>query len=158
MKPTTAAVLEQRHLQERADAAEFDQGVAHTGGGRQECIGRDIRGLDRLSGRNAPRDQSGVLGEWISAAPFGEGGRYAQQRHPFDALPIIRQECTERRRAQPQRPLQHRIEHRRQIAGRGVDHLQHLGGRGLLLQRLALFGDQPRVLHRDHRLGGEVLQ
>ena len=56
------------------------------------------------------------------------------------------------------RLFQHRIEHRRQIAGRGVDHLQHLGGRGLLLQRLALLGDQPRVLHRDHRLGGEVLQ
>ena len=35
---------------------------------------------------------------------------------------------------------------------------KHLGGRGLLLQRLALFGHQPRVLHRDHRLRGEVLQ
>ena len=56
------------------------------------------------------------------------------------------------------RLFQHRVEHRRQIAGRGVDHLQHLSGRGLLLQRLALLGDQPRVLHRDHRLGGEVLQ
>ena len=42
------AVLEQRHLQKRADAAQFDQGVAHTGGGRQEFIGHDIRGLDRL--------------------------------------------------------------------------------------------------------------
>ena len=46
----------------------------------------------------------------------------------------------------------------RQFAGRCVDHLQHFGGRGLLLQRLPLLGDQPRVLHRDHRLGGEVLQ
>ena len=33
------AVLEQRNLQKRADAAQFDQGVAHTGGGRQEFIG-----------------------------------------------------------------------------------------------------------------------
>ena len=33
-----------------------------------------------------------------------------------------------------------------------------LGGRCLLLQRLPLLGDQPRVLHRDHRLGGKVLQ
>ena len=56
------------------------------------------------------------------------------------------------------RLLQHRVEHRRQIAGRGVDDLQHFGGRGLLFQRLALLGHQPRVLHRDHRLGGEVFQ
>ena len=35
---------------------------------------------------------------------------------------------------------------------------KHLGGRGLLLQRLALLGQQPRVLHRDHRLGSEILQ
>ena len=35
---------------------------------------------------------------------------------------------------------------------------KHLGGRGLLLQRLARLGDQPRVLHRDDRLRGEVLQ
>ena len=60
-----------------------------------------------------------------------------------------------RRLAQPHRLLQHRIEHRRQITGRGVDHLQHLGGRCLLLQRLALLGDQPRILDRDHRLIGE---
>ena len=52
----------------------------------------------------------------------------------------------------------YRIENRLQIAGRGVDDLQHFGGRGLLFQRLALLGDKPRVLHRDHRLGGEVFQ
>ena len=53
------------------------------------------------------------------------------------------------------RLFQHRIEHRREIAGRGIDNLQHLGGRGLLLQRLPLLGQQPRVLDRDHRLIGE---
>ena len=36
--------------------------------------------------------------------------------------------------------------------------LQHLGGRCLLLQRLARLGHQPRILHRDDRLRGEVLQ
>ena len=35
--------------------------------------------------------------------------------------------------------------------------LQHLGGRGLLLQRLAQLIKQPRVLDRDDGLGGEVL-
>ena len=68
------------------------------------------------------------------------------------------QDC---RSAAPQRRVrlfQHRVEHRREVAGRGIDDLQHLGGRGLLLQGLARLGDEPRVLHRDHRLRREILQ
>ena len=53
------------------------------------------------------------------------------------------------------RLFEDRVEHRRKVAGRRVDDLQHLGSRGLLFQRLPLFGDQPRVLNRDHRLIGE---
>ncbi len=53
------------------------------------------------------------------------------------------------------RLLENRVEHRLQVAGRAVDDLQHLGGRGLLFQRLARLGDEPRVLDRDHRLIGE---
>src|SRR3954462_9329421 len=53
--------------------------------------------------------------------------------------------------------LQHRVEHRREIAGPRIDDLQHLGGRGLLLQRLARLGQQPRILHRDDRLRREIL-
>jgi hypothetical protein len=54
--------------------------------------------------------------------------------------------------------LQDRVEYWGEIAGRGIDDLQHLSGGGLLLQCLARLGDQPRVLHRDHRLGGEILE
>ena len=57
---------------------------------------------------------------------------------------------------------QHRLEHRLQLAGRTGDDLQHLGGRGLLLQRLREIArarlhlvEQPHVLDRDHRLVGE---
>ncbi len=60
--------------------------------------------------------------------------------------------------------LQHGLEHRIQFAGRAGDDLEHLAGRGLLLQRLgeivgalAQFVEQPRVLDRDHRLRGEIL-
>ncbi len=56
---------------------------------------------------------------------------------------------------QPHRRFEHRVEHRREVAGRGVDDLQHLGGRGLLLQGLARLGQQPRVLDRDNRLVGK---
>src|SRR5260370_700397 len=60
--------------------------------------------------------------------------------------------------AQPRCLLQHCVEHRREVAGRGVDDPQHLGGRGLLLERFARLGDEARVFHRDHRLRREVLQ
>ncbi len=42
--------------------------------------------------------------------------------------------------AQPGRRADQRIEHGLQIEGRAADHLQHIGGGGLLLQRLAQFG------------------
>src|SRR5215470_932456 len=45
------------------------------------------------------------------------------------------------------RLFEHGIEHRGEVAGRGVDDLQHLGGCGLLCQGLARLGQQPRVLH-----------
>src|SRR5215471_9488520 len=44
--------------------------------------------------------------------------------------------------AEAVRLLQDSLEYRRKLAGRGVDHLQHLGGRSLLLQRLAGLGDE----------------
>ena len=66
--------------------------------------------------------------------------------------PIIGPKDTESGVAQPQSFVEHRLKHRRQIARRGVDHLQYLGGRRLLFQCLALFRDQPCVLDRDHGL------
>ena len=66
------------------------------------------------------------------------------------------------RLAQPRRRLDQGIEHGLQIEGRAADHLEHVGGGGLLLQRFGeLLGarlhlvEQPHVLDRDHRLVGE---
>ena len=42
--------------------------------------------------------------------------------------------------AQPHRLFEHRVEHRREVAGRGIDDLQYLGGRGLLVARFFEFG------------------
>src|SRR6516164_9051834 len=55
------------------------------------------------------------------------------------------------------RPFQQGVEHRREVAGRGIDDLQYLGGRRLLLQGLARLGDEPRVFHCDDRLSREIL-
>ena len=57
------------------------------------------------------------------------------------------------------------LEHRLQIAGRRADDLKHIGGRGLLLQRLREIArlrlhlvEQPDILDGDHGLVGEGLQ
>src|SRR6516164_11805750 len=44
--------------------------------------------------------------------------------------------------------VEHRVKHRHEIAGRGVDALQYLGSRGLLFQCLARLDQEPRVFHR----------
>ena len=66
--------------------------------------------------------------------------------------------------AEPRRRLDQRIEHRPQVEGRAADDLEHVRGRGLLLQRfaeivgaLAQFVEQPRVLDGDDGLRGEIL-
>ena len=82
----------------------------------------------------------------------------ALRRDRMEAFAVVGVEDSKLRLAEAYRLLQDRCKDRREIARRRVDHLQHLGGRGLLLQRLALLVDQPRVLHRDHRLRREVLQ
>jgi hypothetical protein len=53
------------------------------------------------------------------------------------------------------RLLQDRVEHRSEIAGRTVDDLEDLGGRGLLFQCLTGLGDQPGILDRNDRLVGK---
>ena len=50
-----------------------------------------------------------------------------------------------------------RIEHRLQIEGRAADHLEHVGGGGLLLQRFAQLVEQAGVLDGDDSLIGEIL-
>ena len=92
-----------------------------------------------------PRGKVVDRGVVISAALLaGDGGhiRFAQSRHR----------------------LGQRIEHRLQIEGRAANHLEHVGGGGLLLQRfrkiigaLSQLLQQPRVFDRDDGLIGEIL-
>src|SRR5690349_12298773 len=74
------------------------------------------------------------------------------------ALSIECQQCAYRCPAEGVRLIQDRVEHRREVSRRRIDDPEHLGGRRLLLQRLACLGDEPCVFHCDDRLSGEVLQ
>ncbi len=76
------------------------------------------------------------------------------------------------RAAQSHGRFNERVQHRLQIEGRATDDLEHVGGGGLLLQRLGELGigfhkcpallphvlEQPHVLDRNRRLVGECLQ
>src|SRR6516165_7700988 len=78
--------------------------------------------------------------------------------NPPKKFAVIGKQRTAFSAAQTVRLIQDRVKHRRQVARRGIDDTQHLSSRGLLLQRLAGFADQPRVLHCDDRLRRKVLQ
>jgi hypothetical protein len=52
---------------------------------------------------------------------------------------------------------QHCFKHRPEIARRGADYLEHVGGGGLLLKRFTQFVKQPRILNGDDGLGRKVL-
>ena len=53
--------------------------------------------------------------------------------------------------------LDQRIEYGLQIEGRAADHLEHVGGGGLLLQRFAQLIKQASILNGDDRLICKIL-
>jgi hypothetical protein len=58
----------------------------------------------------------------------------------IEKLAIICPQNSKRGLTEPYGPFENCIEHRREIAWRGVDDLQYLGGRGLSGQRCVPFG------------------
>ena len=59
--------------------------------------------------------------------------------HGEKTSPVIGEKMTEARSAQPHRPIEHCVEYWLEVATRGIDDLQYLGGRGLLLTRFGKF-------------------
>src|SRR5436190_19787625 len=62
------------------------------------------------------------------------------RRHRAEMLAVIGYQGTMNSPAEAARLLEDCIEHGREIAGRGVDDLQYLGGSGLLVERLVPLG------------------
>ena len=58
----------------------------------------------------------------------------------MDPLAIISPKGPESGSAQSQGLFQHRVEHRREVTGRGINDLQHFRGRGLLSEGLVALG------------------
>ena len=78
--------------------------------------------------------------------------------HPKNPCPNMKGRVGKGGFAEPQCFFEHRVEHRREVTGRGIDDLQHFGGHDLLFQSLARLGQKPRIFHRDDRLRGKVLK
>ncbi len=94
----------------------------------------------------------------LARQKLGKWQRHSPQRESFKLLAIVGHEVAEGCLAQPHRLVEHRIKDRREVAGRGIDDLQYLGGGGLLLQGLARLRDEPRIFDGNHRLCSEILQ
>jgi len=71
------------------------------------------------------------IGEWAGDATHRDGA---------EPIAVGYMQATACSTAEAMRPLQHRIEDRGEVAGRAVDNLQYLGGRGLLRQRFVALG------------------
>ena len=107
-------------------------------------------------------------------SPTGNGPALRHNRHVFDQFNEFRRESvglpTEEHPvllpgdrglvgvAQPGGRFDERLQHGLEVEGRAADDLEHVGGRGLLLQRFAKLVEQPCVLDGDDRLLGEVAQ
>jgi len=74
---------------------------------------------------------------FFALSHLGKGRRHAMQRDRVKALAIIGHQDAETGLGKPRRLLQRRLENGSKVAWRGIDDLQYLGGRSLLLQCLA---------------------
>jgi hypothetical protein len=92
-----------------------------------------------LSAYQAPQGISAVGAEWL-AQEVGIRRRYGVERNRAKEIPVIAIEHPVRGLAQVCGLVEHCIEHRREIAGRGIDDLQNLSGRGLPFQRRVTLG------------------
>src|SRR6516165_4630785 len=113
---------------------------------------------DSLAGADTTKAAVGDRPQWLLMKELGICFGDAATRDCAEPFVLVRIDAADRRLAQPYGLLNHRIQNRGEVAGRGIDHLQYLRRRSLLLQRLARLGQQSRVLHCDHRLRREILE
>src|SRR5215469_14901727 len=88
--------------------------------------------------------------------PIGKALRETPYRYRAIFLTVIDVQTSDFCAAEPVCFFQYRVEDGCKLTGRAVDNLQYLGGRGLLLQCLARFGQEPGVLDSDRGLAGEA--
>jgi hypothetical protein len=134
-----AALADQRHHQDGADTHQLDGGHAH----RQPiaiALGRrQVGNLDRPGVVQDTEQGDGRIDRLRPAPVVQHGRRPVALGGEGEMVVLVGQQRAERRLALRHRLDDDRVEHRREVAGRGVDSLQHLGQRSLpRLRRVAL--------------------
>ena len=100
--------------------------------GKLIARGSEVGHVDRLAIDNGPPVSPGSA-ESPSDDVLRDRPVMSPENQPF----VLTQEYPRVVRiAQPRRRFDQRIEHRLEVKGRAADHLEHVGGGGLLLQRL----------------------
>jgi hypothetical protein len=111
-----------------------------------------------LRGGDSPQGSVGRgAHDWITRPCFDKRKRCIVVRNETESVSFVEVHRSEFGLTDPRRVLQYRLEHWLQFAGRARNDLQHVGGGGLLLQRLSQLLQQARVLDRHHGLGGKIL-
>jgi hypothetical protein len=137
-------------------------------GGRRTWIRlrRFVDGVDELPRAHQPID--GAPGHRMERSAlsqvFGVWRRHGEQRNRTERLVLVAVQHAELGFTDTDRILQHALEYRLELAGRGADDLQHVGGGGLLLEgfreiigTLAQLVEQACILDRDDGLIREGL-
>src|SRR5262245_24175548 len=106
---------------------------------------------------NAAESRSPTGPSWSFLPELGEFWRHTEQCRRAHGIILDPKQHAKVGVANAHRFFQHRLEYWGQLARRRANDLEHVGGRGLLLQGFTQFVEQPRVLDSDDRLIGEGL-
>ena len=145
------AIAQHRHRQHRAEAVTRLE-LAHVG-----VLGVDERNdvLDMQQPaleERTPADRRAAQRQLVLACRGrARSSAIARSLSPGDEQP----HAAAFRLAEQPGALGDGVQHRLHVGRRSADHLQHLGRRGLPLERLLGLVEQAHVLDRDHRLVGE---
>ncbi len=144
---------QQRHHEDCAKASQ-PRGFMHGVFG----VGKNIGNLNRLSLQHNAPDGSAAPGrpglrphvfKVLRGVTVARGGIVASVSGRTQNLGLIRL-------AQLRCRYDQCVEYCRQVESRAANHLEHVGGGGLLLQRFAQLAEQPRIFDGDNGLCGEV--
>src|SRR6516164_8587916 len=95
--------------------------------------------------------------DWLGLSHLGKVRRHAVQRDSAEAVAFGAPQEAQLRLADARRIGEHCLKHRLQLPRRTTDDSQYFRCRGLLLQRLPQFVQQPRVLNSDDGLRCKIL-
>src|SRR5262249_50670440 len=136
-----SSVLAERHHQQCTGAGEFDSLPLQTSKfrGAVSCSRRQIDDVDVLPPQQLLPEMSGHEGE-PTAHVFCEAFRHSARRNRAEPFPVIRHKRAACGTTKSVRVLQDCIKYWRDVAGRGVDDPQYLGGGSLSSQRIVTLG------------------